>query len=423
MRREVRRRTLLRSAALAPIGGLLTACGGLARTAGLGDFVRVAVSWSAAELAAFADVLDRRMAGGYELIPLGDDIGAALGARTTGGPDVVAVPQVGHVTANLDQLAPLPDGVWQDDYRKIWPAASVGGRHYALPFKLAHTSTVWYRTDLFDRHRLLPPTTWDGWLDLNARLSKLGIAPLALGGADGWILAQFFENILLRSFPATFDALTEDHDADLWTSDDVLSSFRMAATMWGGAGTLTGGPERALVQQFPDAVLEMCRYGRAAMVAAPDFAESVIRRFAPDPRRFDTFTFPSRNGADTPYAISSDLLVLTNPASEQAIEMIRHLASPAAPVPWIRGIGGFIAANPDTGTGYYSPTLRRLSAELRGDHDTSFGLADRLGRLGGGEGLQRVLQNLLRAVAAGTSPDRAAEDACRAMVDAEHRTR
>jgi alpha-glucoside transport system substrate-binding protein len=394
----------------------------LARTAGLGDFVRVAVTWSAAELAAFAGVLDTRVADAYELIPLGDDIGAALGARTTGGPDVVAVPQVGHVTANLDELAPLPDGVWKDDYRKIWPAASVGGKHYALPFKLAHTSVVWYRADLFDRHRLTPPSTWDEWLDLNARLSRLGIAPLALGGADGWLLAQFFENVLLRSFDATFDALTEDdHDAALWQSDDVRASFRMVATMWGGEGTLTGGPQRALVQQFPDAVLEMCRYGRAAMVPAPDFAESVIRRFAPDPRRFDTFTFPSRDGADTPYAISSDLLVLTSPASEQANEVIRYLASRAAPVPWIRGTGGFIAANPDTDSRYYSPTLRRLSAQLR-DHEIRFGLADRLGRLGGGEGLQRVLQNLLRAVASGTPPAQAADDACDAMIDAEHRT-
>jgi alpha-glucoside transport system substrate-binding protein len=158
------------------------------------------------------------------------------------------------------------------------------------------------------------------------------------------------------------------------------------------------------------------------MVPAPDFAESVIRRFAPDPHVFDTFTFPSRDGADTPYAISSDLLVLTSPASEQASEMIRYLASRAAPVPWIRGTGGFIAANPNTDAGYYSPTLRRLSAELR-DHEIRFGLADRLGRLGGGEGLQRVLQNLLRKVASGVGPAAAADDACDAMVDAEYRTR
>jgi alpha-glucoside transport system substrate-binding protein len=413
----VQRRTLLRTAALTPLVGLAAGCGELARTAGFGDYVRVAVTWSAAELAAFAQVLDQRGVADYELIPLGDDIGAALGARTAGGPDIVAVPQVGHVTANLDDLAPLPAGVWQDGYERIWPATSVDGQHYALPFKLAGVSVVWYRKDL----DITPPETWDDWLALNEKIIDAGIAPLALGGADGWVLAQFFENVLLRTYPETFDALADEHEANLWDSTEVYRAFEMVATMWGQAGALSGGAGKALVQQFPDAVLEMCRYGRAAMVPAPDFAESVIRRFAADPDDYRTFTFPQGGRGDPPLAVSSDLLVLTKPASGAAQDLIRYLATPNAPVPWIRDTGGFIAANPRTDDRYYSPTLRKLANALD-NNDIRFGLADQLGRLGGREGLQRVLQNLLRGVAAGTAPAEAARAACRAMIDAEHRT-
>jgi alpha-glucoside transport system substrate-binding protein len=417
----MRRRTLLRAAALLPVAGITAGCGEFARTAGLGDFVRVAVTWSATELAAFARVLDGRGVQNYELIPLGDDIGAALGARVAGRPDVVAVPQVGHVTANLDKHAPLPDGVWHDDYRKIWPSATVEGHHYALPFKLANTSVVWYRKDFFARHGLTPPATWDDWLALNERVIDTGTAPLALGGADGWVLAQFFENVLLRTFPDTFDALTGDHPATLWDSTEVRTAFEMAATMWGQAGALSGGAGRALVQQFSDAVLEVCRYGRAAMVPAPDFAESVIRRFAPDPGEFDTFTFPPGAPGNPPLAVTSDLLVLTAPARGPAQDLLRYLATPGAPVPWIRDTGGFIAANPGTDRRWYSPVERRLADALR-DNETRFGLSDRLGRLGGSEGLLRVLQSLLRSVADGTAPADAARAASRDMVDAEHRT-
>ncbi|TDV41768.1 ABC transporter substrate-binding protein [Actinophytocola oryzae] len=417
MRREVHRRTLLRTAALAPLAGLVGGCGELAAVAGLGDDVRVAVSWSAAELAAFAHVLDGRGVRDYELIPLGDDIGAALNARTAGRPDVVAVPQVGHVTANLDHVAPLPDGVWHDEYERIWPAASADGRHYALPFKLANVSVVWYRADL----GITPPTTWEDWLELNEELIDRGVTPLALGGADGWVLAQFFENVLLRTYPETFDELAARRDPKLWDGTEVFEAFEMVATMWGRPAVLSGGAGNSLVRQFPDAVLEMCRYGRAAMVPAPDFAESVIRRFAPDPDAFDTFTFPPGNGGDPPLAVSSDLLVLTRPASGPAQDLIRYLATPDAPVPWIRETGGFIAANPHTSFRYYSPTLERLATELR-EHDIRFGLADQLGRLGGSEGLQRVLQNLLRGTAAGTTPSVSARAACRAMVDAARRT-
>lgn len=404
-----------------PIAGFAAGCGGLARTAGLGDFVRVAVTWSAAELAAFARVLDGRGVQDYELIPLGDDIGAALGARVAGRPDVVAVPQVGHVTANLGKLAPLPGGVWHEDYRDIWPDASVGGRHYALPFKLANTSVVWYRKDFFARHGLEPPETWDDWLALNERVIDAGAAPLALGGADGWVLAQFFDNVLLRTFQDTFDALSEPHEPGLWDSAEVRAAFEMAATMWGQAGALSGGAARALVQQFPDAVLEMCRYGRAVMVPAADFAESVIRRFAPDPGEFGTFTFPPGRGGDPPLAVTSDLLVLTAPASGPAQDLLRYLATPVAPVPWIRDTGGFIAANPHTDPHWYSAVQRGHAEALR-DKETRFGLSDRLGRLGGSEGLLRVLQSLLRGVAAGTSPEEGARAASRAMVDAKRRT-
>jgi alpha-glucoside transport system substrate-binding protein len=419
MRRAVHRRTLLRAAALAPLAGLAAGCGELGQAVGLGDFVRVAVTWSAAELAAFARVLDRRGPADYELIPLGDDISAALGARTSGRPDIVAVPQVGYVTANLDHLAPLPDGVWNAKYERIVPDTRV--QPYTLPFKLANVSVVWYRRDLFDRHGITPPTTWNDWLDLNERIIDDGMAPLALGGADGWMLAQFFANVLLRTYPETYDALLDEHAPKLWDSRQVREAFEMVATMWGRAGALAGGAGKALVQQFPDAVLEMCRYGRAAMVPAPDFAESVIRRFAPDPSEFDTFTFPAGTRGEQPLVVSSDLLVLTRPASGPAQDLIRYLATRAAPVPWIRDTGGFIAANPDTDPANYSPTLRKLAQALR-TNEIRFGLADQLGRSGGIEGLQRVLQNLLRGVAEGTAPADAARTACLAMIDAEHRT-
>lgn len=416
MRREVQRRTLLRTAALAPLAGLVAGCGELGQAAGFGDLTRVAVTWSAAELAAFARVLDARGRRDYELVPLGDDIGAALNARTSGRPNVVAVPKVGYVTDNRDNLEELPDGVWHEEYKKILPAASVGDRHYALPFKLANTSVVWYRRDL----GIEPPKTWDDWLALNEEIIDRGMAPLTLGGADGWMLAQFFENVLLGTYPGTFDALSDEHEPNLWNSREVFRAFEMVATMWGRPATLAGGAEHALVQQFPDAVLEMCRYGRAAMVPAPDFAESVIRRFAPDPDAFATFTFPAGAGGTPPLAVSSDLLVLTRPATGAAQDLIRYLARPAAPLPWIRDTGGFIAANPNTDPRYYSPTERKLAQTLW-DNKTHFGLADQLGRLGGTEGLQRVLQNLLRGLAAGVAPADGARAACRAMVDAEHR--
>jgi alpha-glucoside transport system substrate-binding protein len=391
---------------------------------GLGDAVRVAVSWSATELAAFRSVLAGRGVEDYELIPLGDDIDAALGARTTGRPNVVALPQPGQVARNLDNLEELPADIWHAEYDRIWE--QLPGR-FALPFKLAHKSVVWYRTALFAEHGLKPPSTWEEWLALNdsiignRELRARGVAPLALGGADGWMLDGFFENILLRNFETTYDALAAPHhDPQLWASTEVRTVFEMLGTIWGRPGALPGGPRRALVQQFPDAVLEVVRHDRAAMVVAPDFAESVIRRFTEGQDEVDTFTFPAMRGNRGPLIAGGDLLVLTRPASQQARDLIRYLGTATAPVPWIRDTGGFIAANPDTEPRFYSRTLKKLARELRNPTmRIRFDLSDQLGAAGGRAGLQSVLQEFLQSLGKGIPLDEAVRTASRSMVAVE----
>jgi alpha-glucoside transport system substrate-binding protein len=278
---------------------------------------------------------------------------------------------------------------------------------------------VWFRRAVFDEHGLEKPKTWDEWLALNEKIIRSGMAPLSLGGADGWMLTGFLENILLRNFKGTYEALARpERDPGLWRSGDVRATFEMFADICGRPGALAGGVNRALVQQFPDAVLEVFRYHRAAMVAAPDFAESVIRHFGVPDGEVDTFTFPARSASGGPLVLAGDLFVLTRPTDERAVNLIRYLSTPQAPVPWIRDTGGFIAANPKTDLKFYSPTLARLSAEL-GAHDKRFDLADQLGTVGGRDGLQLVLVHFLRSLGDGTPRDEAVRTALDAMVDIE----
>jgi alpha-glucoside transport system substrate-binding protein len=392
----------------------LPGCSVLTATAGVGGDMRVGVSWSARELEAFRAVL-AGYRDGYELVPLGDDIASALGARTAGRPDLVAMPQPGTVSAGLDDLEPLPEDLWHPEYDTIVPPHD--NRHYALPFKLSHASVVWYRKRLFAEHGLETPSTWSEWMDLNQRiiddpdLADAGVAPLALGCADGWLLAVSFENVLLRHFPETYEALSEPtYDPRLWRGGDVEKALRMLGDMWSVPGAISGGLDRALVLQYPDAVQETFLYRRAAMVVAPDYAESVIRGFATPTDDVDTFTFPAREDTTPPLAVAGDLLVLVKPAREPAYTLLRYLASPSAPIPWIRDTGGFIAANPDTDNRYYSTTMRRLAHEVH-EREIRFRLADQLGSVGGSDGLALVLQQLAHDLSTGMPPATAARKA------------
>jgi alpha-glucoside transport system substrate-binding protein len=418
--RAVSRRALLRVALLGPVAGVGAGCTGLSRAVGFGDVVRIAVSWSAAELTAFQRVLGQR-ADDCEIVPLGDDIDAALGASSTGRPDMVALPRPRLVRGNFERLAPLPDDVWSSDYDDFWARqlTDENGRHFAVPFKLGHASVVWYRKRLFEEHGLEPPRTWDDWLDLNTKITeRTDVAPLALGGADGWLLARFFENVLLRHFDDAYAAIVAG-ERGAWGGDEVRAAFGMVARMWGAPGALARGADQALIAQFPEAVLDVFRYHRAAMVPAPDFAESVLRTFDVLDDDVDTFTFPAAPGLDTRLVVSGDLLVLTAPGTPAARSLIRYLSTSDAAVPWIRETGGFISANPSTDLGYYSPILRDLALDLR-SKELRFGLSDSVAL---GSDLQETLQQLLRALANDVDPTTAAETAATTMANADKEAR
>jgi alpha-glucoside transport system substrate-binding protein len=262
-----------------------------------------------------------------------------------------------------------------------------------VPFKTAHKSAVWYRPSALRKVGLPPPTQWNEWLALNQALTQAGITPLSLAAGDGWVLTDFLENLLLAASPSTYRDLAVADPPRLSDQPVVEAALRLLGAMWSAPGTLAGGVERSLVQQFPDAVVEVFGHRRAAMVLASDFAEPVIRTFAADPADVGLFTFPPLGPLPTgPVLVGGDVMVLPRPATEDARDLVRRLAAPTAPDPWIRA-GGFLVDGRTTG---YSPELGRLADQLVAPGTIrEFDLSDRLGRLGDIDHLWRVLTDYL----------------------------
>jgi alpha-glucoside transport system substrate-binding protein len=387
--------------------GVLSGCsrGGL-----LGPTVTVAVPWSGTELSAFRSVL-RALHPSYhvELVPLGDDIGTVFSQPASRRPDVVLLPQPGLVAEHLARLAPLPA-----DLTKTWPYDAVwdsllchGGYWYGVPFKIAHKSAVWYRRSALDAlGGATAPSTWSEWLQLNAALAGAGIPALALAGADGWSLTDFFENVLAGLAPGAYDDLARPHGPRLHEVTAVSDALQMLGDMWAVPGVLADGVRRSLVRQFDDAVIRVFGHRRAAMVVLPDFAQPLVRRFAKDPADIGMFRFPAvveGEAGNLPLVIGGDVAVLTEPVTDDAADLVRSLARPNAPLPWITGVGGFLAAHINTPPDWYRPPLNMLAADLapplRGP--VRFDLSDQLGPVGGSGGLWRVLQDFLVRVGGG----------------------
>lgn len=354
------------------------------------------MSWSGQELRAFHSVLDGlgRLDYPVEVVPLGDDISTAFGARSARRPDIVMLPQPGLVPQHADDLESMPSDLADRGRARLWDELLVvDGTTYGLPFKTAHKSAVWYRPSALAKVGLQPPKHWSDWVELNRALSLEGIRPLSLGAGDGWVLTDFLENVLLGASPSTYQSLATAVDPRPSEQPQFAAALRLLGTMWSAPNALAGGVDRSLAQQFPDAIVEVFGHRRAAMVLASDFAEPVVRSFAADPADIAMFTFPPINhGGAAPVVVGGDVMVLPRPASDDARDLVRRLAAPAAVDPWIAS-GGFLA---DGRTSGYSPELTLLAAQLVAPSTSlQFDLSDRLGPLGASDGLWRVLTDFL----------------------------
>ena len=132
---------------------------------------------------------------------------------------------------------------------------------------------------MFHEKDLPVPQRWSEWVELNEKLRQRGVRPLALPGADGWMLTDFFENVLLGCSPEAYTN-PAGHRARLSTEPAVEQALTLLGRLWTPSGTLAGGVRRSLVQQYSDAVVEVFGYHRAAMVVAPDFVEPLVRDYA-----------------------------------------------------------------------------------------------------------------------------------------------
>lgn len=391
------RRALLRSSLTLPALAVMGGC-----RPGRGT-VRVGVVWSGWELDQFRRVLESFTVAegwGVTVRSVGDDIDVLLGNQVaqSAAVDVALVPRPGLVREHRDRLVTLEPDV-ATPYPPAWrDLLAPGGEPLGVWFKGAHKSLVWYRRNLFDAQGLEPPTDWNGWVVLNQRLVELGVAPLAVGAADGWVLTDWFENVLLGIDPDAYQDLAQRYQD--WDRPAVRQTLEELARIWAQPGALAGGVHSALGAQFEESVVEVFARGRAAMVAGSDFAWPVIARLRDRAQEPDWFPFPAPAGRAPPEVVGGDAAVQLSRDHEGAQALIGWLAAPEAAEVWASA-GGFVSLHRDVDPAVYPDVYRDLPEQVRAGR-VYFDLSDQLpGPLSGGDGrgLWRLLQEFLGEVA------------------------
>ncbi|MGC4856268.1 hypothetical protein ACLQ24_23525 [Micromonospora sp. DT4] len=409
------RRTLLRAAAVAAAA---TAAG----CDGSGRSVQVAVVWSGGELDRFREVV-ADYPHPVRVVSAGNDIDAFLRARHLAGtsPDVAIMSRPGLVTeyAARGWLRPVRPSTEYAVPIGLSDLLLAEGQRYGLWVKAAHKSLVWHLPSMLPE----PPTSWDELVSLTRRLGALarrgaGPAPLAIGAADGWVLTDWFENVLADLAPAAYDALAAS-DGD-WQGRAVRDTLERLAELWSIDGAFLGGGRRALLTQYEESVIQVVRSRRAVMLFEADFAAEVVGRFRSGTEEPVTFRFPSAGAGSGALIVGGDVAVAFD-HDRGGLELVEWLTRANSFGPWLRA-GGYLSPNTTIPlTEYADPVRRQLAREMRGPDTLHFDLSDQLpGAFTGsdGVGIWRIMQDFFADVTGGVPARRAIDDATRQLAAA-----
>ncbi len=354
-----------------------------------GQKVEVAATWTSAEQRNFEKVLalfEQKTGATTQFISAGDDIAAYLGPKIEGGkpPDVAILPQPGVLQSFAAQgdLIPIEDfaGALVDENYAPGARAvgTVDGKLYAVWFRAAQKSTVWYNTHVFQDAGVQPPKTWDELLTTAQAISDFGVPPYSVGVDVGWPISDLFENIYLRTAgPDMYDKLAK-HEIP-WTDQSVKDALTKMGDVLGNSGEIAGGTKGALQTDFNGSVVQMFKAPPAgAMTFEGNFVAGVITgetkaKVGPDA---DFFDFPSIDGSPPAVMGGGDLAVLLDD-TEAGRELIKFLATPEAASVWA-GLGGYISPNKNVPiTAYTDPVDRRIAQALINSGDsTRYDLSD-----------------------------------------------
>lgn len=377
-----------------------------------GEKIQVAAVWTGSEQKNFTKVLtefEKRTGATVTFVPAQDPIVNFLGTKIAGGspPDVALLPQVGAVQQAVEKKWAKPVGAeakaqLAENYDQGWQdLGAVDGEQYAVYFKAANKSLIWYNNAAFENAGASVPKTWPDFLATAETISASGVTPVSVGGADGWTLTDWFENIYLsQAGPEKYDQLAK-HEIK-WTDPSVKDALTTLGQLFGKPSLIAGGTDGALQTEFPASVTQTFTGGdqpKAAMVFEGDFVSVNIAetdsKIGTDAK---VFPFPAV-GADSPVVTGGDAAVaLKDTKGAQAL--LTFLASVDAAKIWA-GSGGFVSPNKSLDVAAYPNDVQRdiAKALIAAGDDFRFDMSDQMPQSFGGtpgKGEWKALQDFLK---------------------------
>lgn len=338
--------------------------------------LRVVSNWTGSEGEAFQAVIDAfeqqnpDVSVTIEQVPFDQTQVLLTQQFATGAPPDVAVALPGIIRnfagqdllLDLDKLwdAWIEDGEYTEALRDV---ASVDGTAYAVYFKGNVNALIWYSPQQLDKLGIAVPTTWAEFTAAMDKAKAAGLAPLAVGGKDGWPLTQWTDPIILRVAGAEkFNQLARGEIG--WDDPDIVRSFEVLGELVG-----TYFPPQTLATGFIDATCARAK-DKALFQNQGAFINLIV------PAECDTSLKPGEDFTFFPMPkfdeskpdaqfVSGDLFVGAKDTENEAatLALLEFLGSAPAQEIWAER-GGYIAPNAKVSPEVYPDENDRKAAEL-----------------------------------------------------------
>jgi ABC-type glycerol-3-phosphate transport system substrate-binding protein len=332
------------------------------------------------------------------------DIATVLSTAVEGGnpPDVAALPNPGLMTdfASRGAIQPIDFAreTIEENYSEDWiNLGSVENQLYGVFFKGANKSSVWYNAQVFEDAGVEPATEWEQLLEDAKTINASGVPAYSVGGSEGWVLTDLFENIYLRTAgPEKYDQLVA-HEIP-WTDASVTQALEEMAKVLGDEQNLAGGTQGSLQTDFTGSVTQVFTDPpKGAMIFEGDFVGGVITNEtqAQLGEQANVFKFPSIGGQGENFVVGAGDVVVMFKDSPAAQAFIEFLATPEAAEIWA-GRGGFSSPNQNVSADVYPDDITRELATALAEAETfRFDASDLMPAAFGSDALFKGLQDFL----------------------------
>jgi raffinose/stachyose/melibiose transport system substrate-binding protein len=210
--------------------------------------------------------------------------------------------------ADHNAVIPLDKYYKQYNWNSVLPKAATSatmenGHEYGVPYAPAPI-VFFYRTDLFKKAGLKPPTTYAELVTLMKKLKDTGISPLSIGGKFSWNTMFLTDNLMEHACGSkTWDALRKTLTANWATTPCVAKGFSDLKT-W---VTDYLPPDFLGLDPNTGESSSLMYAGKAASVMQGPWLVPGLQQAKQDLSKYGVFAFPTGTGRQ--YAGGENLMI------------------------------------------------------------------------------------------------------------------